>query len=485
MNVKLVGRIIAHVVLIESAFMLIPILIALIDREPQVALSFVYTIAIMIPLGVGTFLLTKEHSNSFYTQESFVATGLSWIIMSVFGCLPFVFSGQIPNFVDAFFEITSGFTTTGASILRNVEALSRGLLYWRSFSHWLGGMGVLVFLMALIPASKKGKSSDLYLLQAESPGPTVEKFTPRIRQTALTLYLIYIAMTVLCLICLLISGMPFFDSVCITFGTAGTGGFGTLNDSMASYSPAAQVIVTIFMFLFGVNFNTYYLILTKKFKSAFRSTEVIVYFAIFAFSAITIAINTLSYWGGFGESLRHAAFQVSSIMTTTGYATTDFNLWPAYSRSLLMILMCIGACAGSTGGGMKVSRVVLLCKSLVRNLKLSIHPNRATSVQLDSKTVSEKTLDNLGAYLIAYVSIIVFSFLAISVDNMSTTTNFTAVLACFNNIGPGFDTVGPTGNYADFSAFSKLVLSFDMLLGRLEIFPLLALFSKTAWDRSR
>ena len=485
MNMGIVGRIVSMVLLIEAVFMLVPILIALIDRDSDAAMGFVWTLAGTVIVSLPVYLLTRRASQEFYAQEGFVATGLSWIMLSVVGCLPFVISGEIPNLLDAFFETVSGFTTTGASILTNVEALSRPMLYWRSFSHWLGGMGVLVFLMALIPvASKTRNNSDIYLLRAESPGPEVGKLTPHMRSTALILYVLYIGLTVLCFIFLLFGGMPVFDSICTAFGTAGTGGFGIRNDSLASYSPFAQNVTTIFMFLFGVNFNMYYLVLLRRFGSILRNEELRAYIIYCVAAIATVAISTADNYASFGENLRHSAFQVVSIMTTTGFATVDTNLWPEIAKTALIVVMCVGACAGSTGGGMKVSRTVILAKSLRRNVRHALHPNRTVSLRMDGHPVSEQTIAAVGAYLVAYVIIVIVSFVIISLDNRSMETNMTAVLACFNNIGPGFGDVGATGNYAAFGALSKLTLCADMLLGRLEIFPLLVMLSRSTWNRN-
>ncbi len=486
MNYKLVARIISLVLMIEAFFMLVPLFIALGDREGGVALSFLYTMAAIGITGGTVLLLTRNRTQDFYAQEGFIATGLSWIFMSLFGCLPFVISGQIPNFINAFFETVSGFTTTGASILsgEELESMSRALLYWRSFTHWLGGMGVLVFLMAVIPAANKGKSSDMHLLRAESPGPDVDKLTPHMKSTAAILYLIYIGMTVLCFIFLLIGKMPVFDSVCIALGTAGTGGFGVKGDSVASYTPFAQNVTTIFMFLFGVNFNIYYLLLLKKFRSVVKSQELRMYVLYYLTAVLAIFVNIVKMYPTWSEALRHSFFQVSSIMTTTGYATTDFELWPSFSKGILLALMCVGACAGSTGGGLKVSRTIILAKTLRRNVRQAIHPDRTVVIQMDNRRLNEQTITNVSSYLVAYVAIIALSFLLISVDNHTMMTNFSAVIACFNNIGPGFETVGATGNYASYGGFSKIVLCIDMLLGRLEIFPLLAMLSRTTWNRN-
>ena len=381
--------------------------------------------------------------------------------------------------MDAFFEIVSGFTTTGASILTNVEALSRGILYWRSFSHWLGGMGVLVFLLAF--TGGKGQGFTMHLLRAESPGPAVGKLVPKMRTTAAILYIIYVVLTVINFLFLIIGDMPVFDAVCTALGTAGTGGFGIKNDSMASYSPYLQNVTTVFMILFGVNFSCYYLLLIKQWKNVFKDEEVRLYFAIIFIAIALITLNTSSLYSSLGETLRHAAFQVGSIITTTGFATTDFDLWPSFSKTILMCLMVVGACAGSTGGGMKVARLLLLLKGVRRNIRQSLNPRRVAVVRNNGSVVDEKILANTNAYLSAYMLIIFVVFTIISLDGFSIGTNFSAVLCTFNNIGPGMEAVGPTCNFSAFSDLSKLVLSWAMLAGRLEIFPMLVLFSKNTW----
>ena len=421
----------------------------------------------------------------FSAQEGFAATGLSWIFMSAFGALPFFLSGQIPSYVDAFFEMVSGFTTTGASILTDVEALSRCNLFWRSFSHWLGGMGVLVFLLAVVPGARKNGGTGIYLMRAESPGPSVDKLTPHLRQTAMILYGIYILLTALCIVCLLLGGMPVFDSFCIAFGTAGTGGFAIKNSSMGGYSCFLQTVVTVFMFLFGVNFSLYYMLLLRKFKAVFKNEELRLYFGIAASSIVLITINISRMYNTVYESVHHAAFQVVSIMTTTGYGTVDFEQWPAFSKAILLSLMFIGASAGSTGGGLKVSRVLLLMKSIRRTIRKALHPRRVQPVYMDGRAVSEEVCDNVNAYLAIYCVILVLSFAIISVDGFSIGTNFSAVASCFNNIGPGFELVGATQNFSIYSDLSKIILSLDMLLGRLEIFPLLLLLSPDTWSRRR
>ena len=436
-------------------------------------------------VGSALLLFSRGGNRMFSAQEGFAATGLSWIFMSAFGALPFFLSGQIPSYVDAFFEMVSGFTTTGASILTDVEALSRCNLFWRSFSHWLGGMGVLVFLLAVVPGARKNGGTGIYLMRAESPGPSVDKLTPHLRQTAMILYGIYILLTALCIGCLLLGGMPVFDSFCIAFGTAGTGGFAIKNSSMGGYSCFLQTVVTVFMFLFGVNFSLYYMLLLRKFKAVFKNEELRLYFGIAAGSIVLIAINISRMYNTVYESVHHAAFQVVSIMTTTGYGTVDFEQWPAFSKAILLSLMFIGASAGSTGGGLKVSRVLLLMKSIRRTIRKALHPRRVQPVYMDGRAVSEEVCDNVNAYLAIYCVILVLSFAIISVDGFSIGTNFSAVASCFNNIGPGFELVGATQNFSIYSDLSKIILSLDMLLGRLEIFPLLLLLSPDTWSRRR
>ena len=485
MNVKMICRIIALAVLVTAAFMLAPLLIAVADRETRNVWAYAVTIAAMSLFGGGLLLFTRHRENVFYAQEGFAATGISWIVMSLFGAVPFCFSGEIPNYIDALFEIISGFTTTGASILSDVEALSRCNMYWRSFSHWLGGMGMLVFILAVLPQAKKTAGFGMHLMRAESPGPSVSKLTPHLRQTALILYGIYILMTVICVLFLLAGGMPFFESLCIAFGTAGTGGFAVHNTSMAGYSLYLQGVVTVFMFLFGVNFSLYYLLLLRRFKDVFKNEELRLYIGIAAGAVLLITLNIAGRFDTVFEAFHHAAHQVSSIMTTTGFCSVDFEQWPAFSKSILFLLMFVGACAGSTGGGLKVSRVLLLMRSIRRTISKALHPRRVQIVRMDGKTVSEETSNTVNAYLAVYMLILLFSFVLVSVDGYSIGTNISAVVACINNIGPGFELVGATGNYGHYSVFSKLVLSADMLLGRLEIFPLLVLFSPDTWSRRR
>ncbi|WP_417414330.1 TrkH family potassium uptake protein [Hominenteromicrobium sp.] len=485
MNVKNISRTVGLILLITGIFQLFPLLIAVIDHEPRNILAYIESLCLILLVGSALLLFSRGGNRMFSAQEGFAATGLSWIFMSAFGALPFFLSGQIPSYVDAFFEMVSGFTTTGASILTDVEALSRCNLFWRSFSHWLGGMGVLVFLLAVVPGARKNGGTGIYLMRAESPGPSVDKLTPHLRQTAMILYGIYILLTALCIVCLLLGGMPVFDSFCIAFGTAGTGGFAIKNSSMGGYSYFLQTVVTVFMFLFGVNFSLYYMLLLRKFKAVFKNEELRLYFGIAAGSIVLITINISSMYNTVYESVHHAAFQVVSIMTTTGYGTVDFEQWPAFSKAILLSLMFIGASAGSTGGGLKVSRVLLLMKSIRRTIRKALHPRRVQPVYMDGRAVSEEVCDNVNAYLAIYCVILVLSFAIISVDGFSIGTNFSAVASCFNNIGPGFELVGATQNFSIYSDLSKIILSLDMLLGRLEIFPLLLLLSPDTWSRRR
>ena len=482
MNYKMMGRFIAQILSIEGFFMIPALLIGIFSGETGAARAFGLTMGLIAVIAAVLTLLCRKAPSAFYAKEGLVCVGISWVVLSLIGCLPFYISREIPAYIDAFFEIVSGFTTTGSSILPSVEALSKSLLYWRSFSHWLGGMGVLVFLLAF--TGEQGKGFTMHLLRAESPGPSVGKLVPKMRKTASILYLIYIALTVIDIIFLLLGNMPLFDAVCTAFGTAGTGGFGIKNDSLASYSPYLQNVTTVFMALFGVNFSCYYLLLLGHVRSVFKDEELRLYLAIIFGSIILIVLNLRGFYDTLGETVRHAAFTVSTIITTTGFATTDFDLWPAFSKAIIMLLMIVGACAGSTGGGLKVARAMLLMKSLRRNIGQVLKPRKVQVVRNSGAVVDEKVLDNANAYLAAYVVILFLSFLIISLDNFSVGTNFTAVLACFNNIGPGLEAVGPTCNFSGYSTLSKLVLSFDMLAGRLEIFPMLVLFSRSTWRRA-
>ena len=481
MNYKMVGKFVAQTLFVESIFMIPALAISLFCRDGMAIQGFLITLAILLAVQGVLFFLCKGAPRAFGATEGFVCVSISWIVMSLLGCLPFYLSREIPAYIDAFFEIVSGFTTTGASVVPNVEGLSKGILYWRSFSHWLGGMGVLVFLLAVAPGDGQGKGFTMHLMRAESPGPNVGKLVPKMRKTAAILYLIYIVMTVINVIFLLCGGMSLFEALCTAYGTAGTGGFGIKNDSLASYSPYIQNVTTVFMFLFGINFGCFYLLLLRQFKSVLKDEELRVYVGVVIVAILLIVLDIRSLYGTLEEAIRHAAFQVSSVITTTGFATTDFDLWPGFSKTILLTLMVVGACAGSTGGGIKVARVLLLFKSLRRNIRQALRPNRVQVIRNNGAVVDEQVLDNTNAYLAAYVIIFIVSVILISVDEFSTTTNISAVLACFNNIGPGLEAVGPTCNFGGFSTFSKLVLSVDMLAGRLEIFPILVLLSRGTW----
>lgn len=481
MNYKMMGHFLAQIVAVEAVFLFPPLFISLYCGESAAVRGFLYTFAVMAAVVVLLFAFCRKAGKLFGAKEGLVCVSVGWIVLSLLGCLPFWFSGTIPNFIDAFFEIVSGFTTTGASILPEVESLPRGMLYWRSFSHWVGGMGVLVFLLAIAPGG--GHGFTMHLLRAESPGPDVGKLVPRMRKTAAILYLIYIVLTVINVGFLLLGKMPLFDAVCTAFGTAGTGGFGIRNDSMASYSPYLQNVCTVFMMLFGINFSCYYLLLLGNWKSVLKDEELHLYLGVAIGAVLLITLNIRELYNSIGETLRHAAFQVASIMTTTGFATANFDLWPSFAKSILLMLMIIGACAGSTGGGLKCARVLLLFKILRRNIRQVLHPQKVQVVRIGDKVANEKVLENTNAYLAAYVIIIILSTIVISLDGFSITTNLSAVLACFNNIGPGLEAVGPACNFGAYSVLSKMVLILDMLAGRLEIFPILVLFSRSTWFR--
>ncbi len=483
MNYKLMGRLGAFIVGFEAVFMIPSVILCFADGDVSGGKAFLITVCISALLCLILFLISRGAGKDFYAREGYVSVGLSWIVLSLIGAMPFSISGQIPKYIDALFETVSGFSTTGASIIPSLSALSRGMLYWRSFTHWIGGMGVLVFLLAIVPISGKNEGFTLHLLRAESPGPDVGKLTPKMRSTAAILYANYVVLTALTIITFCIMGMPVFEAVCNGFGTAGTGGFGVLQDSFASYSPAIQVAAGIFMLLFGINFNCYFLILLGKFKAVLKDGELRFYLGTVACATLAIAFNIRHLYGSFGETLRHSFFQVASITTTTGFATTDFDAWPAFSKTILLILMVIGACAGSTGGGIKCARVLILIKGIKRNITQILRPRRVEAVRISGKAIDEKVISNTNSYFAAYIAIMFVSFLLISIDGFSVTTNLSAVLACLNNIGPGLDAVGPAMNYSAFGVFSKIILIFDMLIGRLEIFPILVLFGPSAWKK--
>ena len=481
MNYKMMGKFIGRILMVEAVFMVPAMLISLWEKEFDAVWAFMWSLGIIMAVSGVLLFFCRGSKNRFYAKEGMACVGLSWFFMSLLGCLPFYISGVIPDFVDAFFEIVSGFTTTGASILPAVEGLPKGILYWRSFSHWLGGMGVLVFLLAISSMGGRENGFTMHLLRAESPGPNVGKLVPKMKKTARILYLLYILLTVLDVFFLMLGDMSLFEAVCTAFGTVGTGGFGIRNDSIASFSPYVQNVCTVFMILCGVNFSCFYLLLMKEFKNVFRDEELRLYLGLILGSVVLIVLNLGDFYSTLGETVRHAFFQVATIITTTGYATTDYELWPGLSKAILLCLMVVGASAGSTGGGFKCSRLLLVLKSLRRSVRKIVHPQKVQAVRMNGHPVDEKVIQNTNAYLAAYVTAVMASFLLISVDGFSITTNLSAVLACFNNIGPGFEMVGPTCNFAVYGTFSKLVLIMDMLAGRLEIFPILILFSRTTW----
>ena len=483
MNRKIVFYLLGKILCIEAVLMLLPMAYSIVCAEKSV-IAFAITIIFSLGLGFLLTVINKPKDETFFAKEGFVIVALSWITLSVVGALPFVISGAIPNFIDAFFETVSGFTTTGATILsgEQIEAMGKGLLFWRSFTHWVGGMGILVLVMAIVP-TESGRS--IHIVRAEMPGPIVGKLVPKLKSTAKILYLIYIFLTVLEVVLLLAGGMNLYESLVHSFGTAGTGGFGVRADSIGSYSPYIQWVIAIFMLIFGVNFNIYYLILVRKIRTAFKSEELWCYLGIVVVAVSLITYNIYHLFGSFWEAVRQSAFQVASIISTTGYSTADFNLWPGLSKGILFILMFIGACAGSTAGGIKISRIVLLFKRIRANLKHMLHPRGAEAVRFEGKGVEAETLNGVMVYFALYFFCFVIIFFILLFEPFGFETNISAVAACFNNVGPGLSKVGPIGNYDIYSPFAKLVLSFALLLGRLEIYPLILLFSPTSWLKRR
>lgn len=477
MNYKMISYTLGWILIFAAAFMTVPMITAIIYSE---ATFFYFLGTAVVCLIIGRLLTFKKRKNTnLYAREGFIIVSLSWIVLSLCGTIPMWLSGAIPSFVDALFETVSGFTTTGASILTDVEAMPKCILMWRSFTHWIGGMGVLVFIMAFLPLSG---GNNLHIMKAESPGPVVGKLVPKIKTTAFILYAIYFALTLLEFIFLLFGGMSLFEAVNTAFATAGTGGFGFLNSSMASFSPYIKVVITVFMILFSINFGSYYLILKGRFKESI--TAEIKTFLFIVIAAITIiTINISSMYTNAGEALLDSSFTVASLISTTGFGVADFNQWPELSRTLLVLISFIGACAGSTGGGFKVSRLVILFKGIRKELNTLIHPRQIKKIKMDSHTVDSETIRSVNVYLITYVVIFVASIVLISFENHDMITNFTAVAATFNNIGPGLEMVGPTQNFAFFSDFSKIVFIFDMLIGRLELFPMLLLFKPSVWKK--
>ncbi len=476
MNLSMIRYILGNVLAVEGLLMAPCSIIGYLYGEAE---AEIYLIIGVCTLLIGLMLRWKKPENTvFYLKEGCVSTALSWIVMSIAGCLPFVLTGEIPGFVDAFFETVSGFTTTGASILSDVEALSYVSLFWRSFTHWIGGMGVLVFVLAVVPMNG---GSHMNLMRAESPGPTVGKLVPRLRHTARILYIIYMVMTVIQIVLLLAGGMELFDAVTLSFGTAGTGGFGIRNDSIAGYSAYCQWIIGVFMVLFGINFNAFYFITIRHFRDAFSMEEVRAYLLIIAGAVAVIFLNILESCQSVFDALTRAFFQVASIITTTGYSTCDFDLWPTTAKLTLVLLMFIGACAGSTGGGIKVSRFLIVGKTVRKEIGSYVHPKSVKKIQMDGKPIEHEVVRSTNVYFMAYMALFSLFLFLVSFEGLDLESAFTAVAATFNNIGPGLGAVGPTCNFGGLTVFSKWVLSFAMLAGRLEIFPMLMIFHPTLW----
>lgn len=477
MNYRMITYILGWILIFEGLFMTVPMVTAIVYGES--ALWYFLATALFCALTGFLMKLKKPANTTLYTRDGFIIVAMSWIVLSIFGAMPFFLSREIPNFIDALFEAVSGFTTTGASILSDVEALSKSMLMWRSFMHWVGGMGVLVFVMAFLPLSG---GQNMTMMKAESTGPNVSKIVPRVKTTAFILYSIYFVLTLVMFVMLLCGGMSVFEALNTSFSTAGTGGFGYLNSSMADYSPYIQIVITVFMLLFSVNFSCYYLMLLGKFREAF-TTEVKTFFIVVA-SAITIITIDISYmFENVWDAILHSSFTVSSIISTTGFSTMDYDLWPELSKTVLVLIMFIGACAGSTGGGIKVSRFLILFKSLGKELELLVHPHMVKKIKIDSHTVDHDTVRSVNVYMVSYVVIFAASVILVSFNEYDFTTNVTAVTAALNNIGPGLNLVGPTCNFGFFTGFSKLVLIFDMLAGRLELFPMLLLFKPSVWKK--
>lgn len=479
MKYKIVFYTVGRVMLFEAALLMIPLAVSFVFGE-SCAVAFIISALIALVPGLALTLLCRGAQKDIFIREGLAIVALSWVCISAVGALPFVISGEIPSYIDAFFETVSGFTTTGASILTDVESMSRGLLFWRSLTHWLGGMGVLVFVMAIM---EKVPDRSINILRAEMPGHSVDKLTPRSKSTAKILYYIYLALTALEIVFLLLGGMPLYDSIVHALGTAGTGGFGIKADSIASYSHYLQWVITVFMLLFGVSFNLYYLLLLKKWRAVLDSNELKCYFGIWLAAFLIIAVNIYPLYGSVADAIRLSAFQVSSLVTTTGYATADFNLWPQLSKAVLFLLMFAGGCMGSTAGGLKMSRIVVLAQSVRNELRHALRPRAVSSVRLNGRRLDPQEVKSVHSYFAIYITVIIAVFLLISFEPFGFETNLSAAVSCVNNIGPGFDLVGPAASYADYSGFSKLVLSLAMLLGRLEIFPMLLLFSPKLWSK--
>lgn len=482
MNYRAVVNVLGRILFLEAILMVLPIIVDLVYGEGT-WWAFLIPLGCLLLISIPIIVFVKPKEILLYAREGFVITALAWVLVSLVGAVPFVISKEIPNFVDALFESVSGFTTTGASILTDIEALSHSMLFWRSFSHWIGGMGILVFVLALIPNQEGGS---MHILRAESTGPNVGKIVSKMNITARILYAIYTVLTLVCFIFLVAGKMPVFDAICHSLGTAGTGGFSVYNTSIGHYNNTYfEMVIAVFMFIFGVNFNVYYLILIGKFTDVLKTEEVRTYFIIVILATLIIALDIMTLYENFGEAIRHSFFQVTSIISTTGYTSTDFNAWPTFAKIILFMLMAIGSCAGSTAGGLKISRLIILSKSSITDMRKMLHPRQVIRTKLDGDPISEDTIRNTKAYFVAYVGITVLSILLISIEKYGGfETNVSAVIACFNNVGPGFELVGPLSNYSGYSIFSKLILSIDMLAGRLEIFPILLLFTPTTWHKN-
>ena len=478
MNYKSIRYVLSWVLKIEAFCMILPLICAIIYSEHNVGI-WLFTIAMCFSCGI-LLCIKPPQNKTMYAKDGFVAVALSWIVLSIFGALPLFFTGSVPSFIYALFETVSGFTTTGASVIADLDVIPRSIIFWRSFTHWIGGMGVLVFLVALLPLTG---NSNFFLIKAESPGPAVSKLVPKVKSTAKILYLIYIGLTALQMILLLCGGMKPFDAITLTFGTAGTGGFGISNAGFSQYSSYSHIVITVFMILFGIDFSIYHLIIMRKFRSALKSDEVKTYLGIILAAIVILCFNCSHLYESLFDNVKHSAFQVASIITTTGYSTVDFNLWPELSKSILVLLMFFGACAGSTGGGIKISRVMIMFKSIIKEVRILAHPKSTLKIKMNGRAVEHETVRAVNVFMMAYIAIFATSLIIISLDNLDFTTNFTAVAATINNIGPGLGAVGPMANFSVYSPLSTFVLICNMLIGRLEIFPLLLLVSPYTWKK--
>ena len=478
MNTRMIGFLLGRILMVEAGLLALPLLTALLYGEPL--MPWLATMLVLAAIG-GALSLRKPERTALYAKDGFAAVALVWLLMSAFGALPFVLSGDIPNYIDAFFETVSGFTTTGATLLQDVEALSYSMQFWRCFTHWIGGMGILVFVTII---SAKAPDRTMHILRAEMPGPTMDKIVPKARDGVKILYLIYIVLTLLEFAAFLLAGMPIYDAIIHAMSTAGTGGFGMLNSSMAGYAPVYQWIVAFFMVLFAINFNLFFLIIMGQWRTALRSHELICFLSIIVVASGIIAFNIAPMYGA-GDAVRHSFFQVAAIISTTGFATADYTTWPGLSQGILFVLLFLGGCSGSTAGGLKISRVMLLAQSIRREMQHVLHPRSTRVVRFENKKVDEAVINSCNTYFTLYIVCIAVIFLLICCEPFGLTTNLSAAITCFNNVGPGFGLISPSGNYSAFSPFSKLVLSGAMLLGRLEIYPLLIALTPTAWAKRR